>query len=115
MVFFKSIAQALIDFNELNPTGPLQLLTEFLNSRKTLPSEQLPIIIENMACYMDCLPLEGLGPGSSSVVLLQQIDTLFRRIVLTLNIFEDIIPLLRIMVSILKVPAINQFKVRKYF
>jgi protein unc-79 len=36
-MFFKSIAQAFVDFNELYPCGPLQLVVEHLNSKKTLP------------------------------------------------------------------------------
>lgn len=30
MQFFKSVAQALVDFNELNPIAPLQLLLEVI-------------------------------------------------------------------------------------
>ncbi|XP_048512569.1 protein unc-79 homolog isoform X11 [Athalia rosae] len=112
MQFFKSVAQALIDFNELNPIAPLQLLLETLNTKKTLPLERLPTILRNVACYLDCLPLEaGLGPGAATWGgLLSQIDGLFRRLVLLLNSIEDIIPLLRIMISVLKVPGIPQFK-----
>ena len=32
MQFFKSVAQALADFNELNPIAPLQLLLEVKNN-----------------------------------------------------------------------------------
>ncbi|XP_046744184.1 protein unc-79 homolog isoform X3 [Diprion similis] len=112
MQFFKSVAQALVDFNELNPIAPLQLLLESLNTKKTLPLERLPTILHNVACYLDCLPLEaGLGPGAATWGgLLSQIDGLFRRLVLLLNSIEDITPLLRIMVSVLKVPGIPQFK-----
>uniref|UniRef100_A0A2A4K7T1 Uncharacterized protein n=1 Tax=Heliothis virescens TaxID=7102 RepID=A0A2A4K7T1_HELVI len=42
-MFFKSIAQAFVDFNELYPCGPLQLVVEHLNSKKTLPSILEPI------------------------------------------------------------------------
>ncbi|XP_020280656.1 protein unc-79 homolog isoform X3 [Pseudomyrmex gracilis] len=110
--FFKSVAQALVDFNELNPIAPLQLLLETLNMKKSLPLERLPIILYNIACYLDCLPLEaGLGPGSVTwSALLTQFDGLFRRLVLILPSIEDINPLLRIMVSLLKVPGIQQAK-----
>ncbi|EFN81676.1 Uncharacterized protein KIAA1409 [Harpegnathos saltator] len=110
--FFKSVAQALIDFNELNPIAPLQLLLETLNMKKSLPMERLPTILYNIACYLDCLPLEaGLGPGVATWSgLLAQFDGLFRRLVLMLPAVEDIIPLLRIMISILKVPGIQQSK-----
>ncbi|XP_076225876.1 UNC-79 domain-containing protein isoform X2 [Nomia melanderi] len=112
MQFFKSVAQALVDFNELNPIAPLQLLLEALNAKKSLPTERLPVILYNIACYLDCLPLEaGLGPGATTWSgLLTQFDNLFRRLVLMLSSIEDTTPLLRIMISLLKVPGIQQSK-----
>ncbi|XP_011310336.1 protein unc-79 homolog isoform X3 [Fopius arisanus] len=112
MEFFRSVAQALVDFNELNPIAPLQLLLETLNGKKSLPVDNLPIILHNVACYLDCLPLEaGLGPGAATWSgLLAHFDGFFRRLVLMLASIEDITPLLRIMVSILKVPGIQQTK-----
>ncbi|XP_034177759.2 UNC-79 domain-containing protein [Osmia lignaria lignaria] len=112
MQFFKSVTQALVDFNELNPIAPLQLLLETLNTKKSLPVERLPIILYNIACYLDCLPLEaGLGPGATTWSgLLTQFDGLFRRLVLMLSSIEDTTPLLRIMISLLKVPGIQQSK-----
>ncbi|CAL7949507.1 unnamed protein product [Xylocopa violacea] len=112
MQFFKSVTQALVDFNELNPIAPLQLLLEALNAKKSLPIERLPIILFNIACYLDCLPLEaGLGPGAATWSgLLTQFDSLFRRLVLMLSSIEDTTPLLRIMISLLKVPGIQQAK-----
>ncbi|XP_024081973.1 protein unc-79 homolog isoform X2 [Cimex lectularius] len=110
MQFFRSVAQALLDFNELNPIAPLQLLLESLNSKKTLP-DTLPVILHNVACYLDCLPLEaGLGPGTgpwSSLIGL--IDVLFRRLSLQLQIVSPL-PLLRIMLSTLRVPGITTCK-----
>lgn len=81
--------------------------------KKSLSLERLPIILYNIACYLDCLPLEaGLGPGATTWSgLLVQFDGLFRRLVLMLPSIEDITPLLRIMISILKVPGIQQSKV----
>ncbi|XP_043278465.1 protein unc-79 homolog isoform X2 [Venturia canescens] len=110
--FFKSVTQALLDFNELNPIAPLQLLLETLNGKKSLPNESLPTILHNVACYLDCLPLEaGLGPGATTWSgLLTQFDSLFRRIVLLISSLEDVTSLLRIMVSILKVQGIQQSK-----
>lgn len=138
MQFFRSVAQALVDFNELNPIAPLQLLLEVcgifsgilklpmspiffhgtpfqtLNGKKSLPVESLPIILHNVACYLDCLPLEaGLGPGAATWSgLLAHFDGFFRRLVLLLSSIEDTTPLLRIMISILKVPGIQQIKVQ---
>lgn len=66
-----------------------------------------------MACYFECLPLEAsLGSTSAlwSTVLLQ-LENLYRRILLFLSALEEITPLLQIMVSVLKIPVIAQFKV----
>lgn len=110
--FFKSIIQALVDFNELNPIAPLQLLLETLNSKKTLPVETLPTILENVSCYLSCLPIEAaLGPTSplwSNV--LQQLETFYRRILFLLSTIEDLSPLLKIMITVLKLPIISQHK-----
>ncbi|KAF7993840.1 hypothetical protein HCN44_011109 [Aphidius gifuensis] len=110
--FFKSVSQALVDFNELNPIAPLQLLLEMLNGKKSLPVDHLPIILYNVACYLDCLPLEaGLGPGAATWSgLVAQFDVFCRRLVLILSSLNDTAPLLRIMISILKVPGIHQTK-----
>ncbi|XP_044257463.1 protein unc-79 homolog isoform X1 [Tribolium madens] len=110
--FFKSVIQALIDFNELNPVAPLQLLLETLNSKKTLPVEILPTILQNMACYLNCLPVEAaLGPSTPLwSTVLQQLETLYRRMLFLLNTFDDIMPLLKIMISVFKIPLISQFK-----
>lgn len=131
--FFRSVSQALLDFNELNPIAPLQLLLEVryqfishftaimkfqlffqcLNSKKTLAVDTISVIFQNMACYLDCLPIEaGLGPTAPLwSALLSQLEILFRRIVFFLNQLDDLVPLLRIMVSVLKIPVITQYKV----
>ncbi|KAL3290395.1 hypothetical protein HHI36_023736 [Cryptolaemus montrouzieri] len=110
--FFKSVIQALVDFNELNPIAPLQLLLEMLNSKKSLPLDTLPTVLQNMSSYLNCLPLEAaLGPSTpmwSSV--LQQLETLFRRMLLILNMLDDISPLLKIIISVFKIPLITQYR-----
>ncbi|KAK5639447.1 hypothetical protein RI129_011939 [Pyrocoelia pectoralis] len=110
--FFKSLTQALTDFNELNPIAPLQFLLEALNSKKVLPVDILPIILENIACYFDCLPLEASLSSTVTVwsAVLLQLENLYRRILFFLSNLEDIKPLLKIMVSVLKMPSISQFK-----
>lgn len=129
--FFKSVIQSLIDFNELNPVAPLHLLLEVrqkmlyrlknypnisfqtLNSKKILPIDILPTVLDNMACYMNCLPLEAaLGPNTPMwSTVLQQLEIFFRKIILLLNILDYISPLLNIMASVFKTPLISQFKV----
>ncbi|KAJ8981492.1 hypothetical protein NQ317_007018 [Molorchus minor] len=110
--FFKSVIQALIDFNELNPIAPLQLLLEALNSKKTLPVDTLPIILQNMAYYLNCLPLEAPFSSSTSLwgTVLQQLEILYRKIIFLLNTMDDITSLLKIIISVFKIPLISQFK-----
>lgn len=104
--FFRSVAQALMDFTELNPTQPVQLLAENLNSKKQLPIDTLPLTLRNLSEYLQCVSMDGLGPGAWTVAI-QGIETLFRRLVLLLPTLEDgAVHLLTIMVSILKIPGV---------
>lgn len=100
-----------MDFSELNPIAPLQLLLETLNSRKTL-CNVLPTVLENMACYLECLPVEAMASPTSSTwsTILQQLETLCRRIVFMLNAIDDVTAVLKIIISIFKVPTISQHK-----
>lgn len=105
--FFKSIAQALIDFGELNPASPVQLLVENLNSKKTLPVDVLPIILRNLSEYLPCVAIDSLGTNAWTATI-QGIDTLFRRIILILNSLDEAENLIFIMISLLKVPGISK-------
>lgn len=66
-----------------------------------------------MSCYLNCLPLEAaVGPNTPMwSTVLQQLEILYRKLILLLNILEDIMPLLKIMASVFKTPLISQFKV----
>ncbi|KAF4533554.1 hypothetical protein B566_EDAN001039 [Ephemera danica] len=111
--FFKSVAQALLDFNELNPIAPLQLMLESLGSKKTLPLDAVPNMAYNMSCYLECLqPLDsGFGPASQTWnILLTQFESLFRRIALALPSLDNMDSLFCIMISVLKIPGISGFK-----
>ncbi|XP_049885894.1 protein unc-79 homolog [Pectinophora gossypiella] len=110
LIFFKSIAQAFVDFNELYPCGPLQLVVEHLNSKKTLSIEQIPVISGNMAMYLECLAPEALGPHSACAALLQQMEALFRSISLQLPQLDDVLPLLRAATAVLKIPHAEKHK-----
>lgn len=106
--YFKSIARALIDFNELNPTSPILLLVESLNSKKTLPMETLPAMLRNMGEYLSCIPLDA---GISLLVwtpVVQGIEALFRRLVLIFNNLENPDYLLNIVVAVLRIPSVSK-------
>ncbi|XP_028035618.1 protein unc-79 homolog isoform X2 [Bombyx mandarina] len=110
MVLFKSIAQAFVDFNELYPCGPLQLVLEHLNSKKTLPVDQMCTLAGNMAMYLECLAPEALGPAAACAALLQQMEVLLRGVLLVLPQLDDVLPLLRAATAALRVPNAHQHK-----
>ncbi|KAG4066741.1 hypothetical protein HA402_012808 [Bradysia odoriphaga] len=104
--YFKSIAKALIDFQELNPTSPVHMLVDNLNSKKTLPLDTLPTWLRNLGEYLQCVPVDA-GTGSWPQVV-QGIETLFRRIILSLQTLDEPTYLLDIMVSLLKIPGVSK-------
>lgn len=97
-----------MDFQELNPTSPVHMLVDTLNSKKTLPLDTLHISLRNLGEYLQCVPMDaGIGISSWSLVI-QGIETLFRRLILTLHNLEDHDYLLDIMVSVIKIPGISK-------
>lgn len=80
--FFKTMAVALTDFSELSPVAPLQLLLESLNDQKQLSPTQIALMLPNMACYFECLPLDlGVQMWTS---LFNQLETFCTRLILVL-------------------------------
>lgn len=66
----------------------------------------MPIVLRNMACYLDCLPMDaGLG------AILAQLEALFRRLALQLHSMDGVTPLLRIMISVLRIQGVASYKV----
>ncbi|XP_070493923.1 protein unc-79 homolog isoform X3 [Chironomus tepperi] len=103
--FFKCVALALLDFAELHPASPVNLLMESLNNKKTLPLD-LPIIMRNLNEYLLCLQIESLNAPVIWTTAIQGIDSLFRRIVFMLPSMDEIESLLSIMVSVFKMPGL---------
>ncbi|KAK6640822.1 hypothetical protein RUM44_012519 [Polyplax serrata] len=110
--FFRSVAQALIDFSELSPSVPLQLLLETLNAKKTLAPDTVVVICKNMSAYMENLPLEvgPVQPGSPWLTLLAQMELFFRRLVLLLPSMDDVLAPLAVVTSVFKCPGISSCK-----
>ncbi|CAH1792396.1 unnamed protein product [Owenia fusiformis] len=107
-MLMKTIANALMDFNELNCYAPLQLLLEGLNAKKTLPSESIMLLLTNLAEYMDCITLESSTPIWANI--LAHFDSFFRRLPGTLPCPCDMTPVLRIITAVLKIPGITSVK-----
>ncbi|XP_038207458.1 protein unc-79 homolog [Zerene cesonia] len=108
--FFKSVAHSFVDFSELYPCGPLQLVIEHLNSKKTLPIDQLPTIMGNMALYLESVAAEALGGAAACGALLAALDQLLRAALLQLPQLDDVLPPLRLCAAALRVPNAHQHK-----
>uniref|UniRef100_A0A0L8FRX5 Uncharacterized protein n=1 Tax=Octopus bimaculoides TaxID=37653 RepID=A0A0L8FRX5_OCTBM len=106
--FWKTMASALIDFNELTCHTPMQLLLEGLNNKKTLPSENIMLLLSNLATYLNCIPLETSSPLWPNI--LTQFEIFFRHLPLVLPNPCDTTSILRIMISILKIPGITNVR-----
>ncbi|XP_050714372.1 protein unc-79 homolog isoform X4 [Eriocheir sinensis] len=109
---FRTLAQALTDFNELNPSAPIQLLLENLNSKKVLPTDNLTHLLSNVATYMECVGQDGgSGIGSGlSPSLVPLFDTFLRKVVLCVTTLGDLNPVLRVLVAVLRVPGVVAHK-----
>ncbi|CAG2106015.1 unnamed protein product [Medioppia subpectinata] len=110
--FFKSIALALSDFVDLNQVSPLVELFQNLNERKHLPqiSEMLHML-SNVATYLECISLET--PSQQPWALfLPQLETFLRKLMLLLPDAGvlNLTPIMRIMLSTIKLPIINTYK-----
>lgn len=106
--YFRSVAKALVDFPELNPASPVHMLVDTLNQKKTLPLDTLNTTLRNMGEYLQCVPLDvGIGTNTWSLVV-QGIETLFRRLVLHLKDLVRPDYLLDIMVCVLRVPGVSK-------
>lgn len=89
------------------------MLVDNLNSKKTLPLETLPTWVRNLGEYLQCVPMDA---GIGNVVwqqVVQGIETLFRRIILSLNTLEEPTYLLDIMVSLLKIPGVSKVIIKR--
>lgn len=84
------------------------MLVDNLNTKKTLPLDTLPTWLRNLGEYLQCVPMDaGIGNSIWSQVV-QGIETLFRRIILSLNSLDEPSYLLDIMVCVLKIPAVSK-------
>ncbi|ESO85360.1 hypothetical protein LOTGIDRAFT_154853 [Lottia gigantea] len=104
-IFWKTVAAALVDFNDLTCHAPLQFLLEGLNEKKNLSQDTIMLLLSNISIYLNCVSLESstaIWPG-----ILCQFEIFFRRLPVLLPAPCDITPVLKIIISILKVPAVG--------
>lgn len=110
---FKTLAQALTDFNELNPSAPIQLLLENLNSCKEVPTDNLTHLLSNVACYMECVGIESGGGSIGSILspsLVPLFDAFLRKVVLCVAALGDLDSVLRVLVAVLRIPGVVAHK-----
>ncbi|KAK6182809.1 hypothetical protein SNE40_010404 [Patella caerulea] len=106
--FLKTVAAALVDFNDLTCHAVLQYLLEGLNEKKNLPQENIMLLLNNISIYLNCVSLESstaIWPG-----ILNQFEIFFRRLPCVLPNPCDITPVLKIIISILKVFAVGSVR-----
>ncbi|XP_013379281.1 protein unc-79 homolog [Lingula anatina] len=106
--FMKTLASALMDFNELNCYAALQHLLEGMNNKKTLPQDTLMQVLNNLSSYMECIPLETTSPTWPGI--LGQFEGYFRKLLPELPVGCDIAPVMKIMASVLKIPGVASNK-----
>lgn len=100
------------NFTTYNP-----IFFKVLNSKKSLSSDSCCIILSNVTSYIDILTNDTTGTTStwSWTTILGQFDALFRKILLTINSFENINLIFKLMISVLKIPGIISIKVKSSY
>lgn len=81
-----------------------------MNSKKTLPSDRLSIVLTNMANYIECILMENLSLNWGP--FLAQAEIFFRRVVLIMSSFDSFSPFFKNIISILRIPGVVLFKVK---
>ncbi|XP_033097176.1 protein unc-79 homolog [Anneissia japonica] len=102
--FLKTLALALDDFGELSAMDAVHRLLEGINRKTNLPPMRIQRAILNLADYMEELPLEGVGAWANLTV---HFDIFFKKIIAVLPENCDVSPLFRIMLVLLKCPAVK--------
>ncbi|KAK7493418.1 hypothetical protein BaRGS_00015318 [Batillaria attramentaria] len=94
--FFKTMASALVDFNELTSHAPLLFLLE----------DTIMLTLNNLSTYLTCVSLESSVPMWTNI--LTQFDIFFRRLVLPNPC--NLEPVLSIIITLLKVYVITNVR-----
>ncbi|XP_027622892.1 protein unc-79 homolog isoform X2 [Tupaia chinensis] len=104
--FLRTLATALMDFNELSSIAALSQLLEGLNNKKNLPAGGAMIrCLENIATFMEALPMDS--PSSLWTTISNQFQTFFAKLPCVLPLKCSLDSSLRIMICLLKIPSTN--------
>lgn len=89
------------------------LVFQGLNNSRTLPTENIQLLLDNLAIYMNSISLESSATMWTNI--LNQFDTFFRRLTEILPVPCDVTSVLKIITCLLKVNGINNAKVTVQF
>ena len=93
----------------IDVSTPLCLSLQGLNNARTLSTDSIHLLLNNLSAYMNCISLETSAAMWTSI--LNQFDTFFSRLAEILPIPCDMTSVLKIITCLLKVSGINNAKV----
>jgi len=82
------------------------VLLQILNEKKEMPADCMDNILANLSTYMEAVH-EDKGPCFIQATLFPLFETFLRKLFLCFNVIEDVNPLLRLIICILKVPHLK--------
>ncbi|KAA3678582.1 uncharacterized protein DEA37_0007622 [Paragonimus westermani] len=115
--FFKCIISVLVDFEDhMSFFQPVLMLLEAMNKRKTLPTDTLPVLLENLANYLEYLPNltddvkvnHFIASGWTDVI--GPFEVFLRKLAISVPVPSNLATTVRIMTYILRSPVVSNFK-----
>lgn len=85
------------------------LAIQTLNARKSIVMDTVAPIIDNIATYMECLPLEAASATWSAVIPLS--EAFLRKVLPLMQNLTGMDGILRTMACLMRLPGISAFKV----
>ncbi|KAF5404406.1 hypothetical protein PHET_02132, partial [Paragonimus heterotremus] len=115
--FFKCIISVLVDFEDhMSFFQPVLMLLEAMNKRKNLPTDTLPVLLENLANYLEYLPNltddvkvnHFIASGWTDII--GPVEVFLRKLAITVPVPSNLATTVRIMTYILRSPVASNFK-----
>nr|CAH8839258.1 unnamed protein product [Trichobilharzia regenti] len=115
--FFKAIIAVLVDFEDhMSFFQPINLLLESLNKQKSINVDTLPVLLENLANYLENLPNltddakmnHFIASGWTDII--GPLDLFMRKLPTVTPIPNNLATTVRIMTCVLRSPIASNFK-----
>ncbi|CAI2726869.1 unnamed protein product [Schistosoma spindalis] len=115
--FFRTIISVLVDFEDhMSIFQPISLLMESLNKQKSISLDTLPILLENLANYLEHLPNltddsklnHFIASGWTDII--GPLDLFLRKLTTVTPIPINLATTVRIMTYVLRSPVASNFK-----